>query len=597
MKKFSDLKQISIIRRGISLSKSVVTHNILIQKSINFVERELYNIRNKKAETEPYFIEKIINHKKTSDYAVILHLYYTKGWETVFVPKLKRLNKELKFDLFITMPKANKEFIITIQDNFPAANILIVPNTGRDVLPFIKTAFLLSNLGYVKALKIHSKKSKHRDNVSNEIESGADWLQKTLNELIPDDNVALEKLLKMIKKPSTGMIGPKSYHYPIKMYLKNNIKLIERILESTEKNYFEGLIADKLDNIGFFAGTMFWVDIDSIKHTFKISASNFPKEKGQTDGTIAHALERVFYLLQLTNKYDVYSSSSKSIETPKNIKFPKWYLDDIACGKPKISIVIPVYADIKTLNKNIKSLICYYANAEDIDVMYINDCGPEYETLEKNILSKIRRLTNFYYIKNKENLGFVNTCNIAAKKYSPSENDILLLNSDTRVTKGFVEYMREALYSQSRIAAVTSRSNNATIWSVPMSGRLANYRMLSYFMHYIMKNSIPKTYITPTVHGFCVLIRKSVINQYGLFDTIYGKGYGEENDFAMRVMRRGWLCAVANRAYVFHFESKSFGNTEREKQISKNEKILVKRYPEYRELVQNYWDTVQEIKL
>ena len=278
----------------------------------------------------------------------------------------------------------------------------------------------------------------------------------------------------------------------------------------------------------------------------------------------------------------------------ENTRYPDWYFDDISGGKPQISIIVPVYSDWWSLSKNIASLKKYLANSEDISVHYVNDCGPEADILEKKIKENIGGLTNFYYYRNEKNLGFVGTCNKAALELVNQSDDILLLNSDTKVTKNFVTEMRKVLYSQDDIGAVTSRSNNATIWSVPMTSRLANYRWASYMLYRLIKHDLPEKYITPTIHGFCVLIKREMVKKYGLFDTVYGRGYGEENDFAMRLRSHGWKCAVANYSFVFHYESRSFGNEVRNKQIEKNEKILLERYPDYRHLVQEYWDNIQE---
>jgi GT2 family glycosyltransferase len=85
-----------------------------------------------------------------------------------------------------------------------------------------------------------------------------------------------------------------------------------------------------------------------------------------------------------------------------------------------------------------------------------------------------------------------------------------------------------------------------------------------------------------------MLIRRSVIQKYGLFDAAYGRGYGEENDFCMRVRKRGYRHFVANKAYVFHEGSKSFTDKSREELYAANAKILSGRYPEYDQLVQEY---------
>ena len=75
----------------------------------------------------------------------------------------------------------------------------------------------------------------------------------------------------------------------------------------------------------------------------------------------------------------------------------------------KTTIVVPVYKDWSTLSSCIESLKKYVPSGNS--VLLINDCGPEWEELEHNILSAIADCPNFTYAKNEENLGFVKTCN------------------------------------------------------------------------------------------------------------------------------------------------------------------------------------------
>ena len=550
---------------------------------------------NKRAVNEDYFLVKDIQKKK-SDIAVVLHLYYTENWEDVFRDSLLRLEDTTNFDLYITIPDSNRNFGPVIKEVFPDANFLVVPNKGRDVLPFVKAASLLSSLGYTRLLKLHSKKSTHRDLEGNAAESGNDWLTKTVDSLIPKNKETLTKVTRIIKRSDFGVLGPRHYYYPIKMYLTRNRRAMEVLLNDYHDKLFSGSAAYKLDAFGYFGGTMFWVNLETIVDVLDISKDNFEKESGQTDGTLAHALERAFSLLPQLKAKKVFGVKDDGIDELGSAEIPAWYYDDlfISGGKPHISIIVPVYGDWSSLSLNINSLKDTIGNREDVSVYYVNDCGPEANILEDKIQKNISGVVNFYYIRNKKNLGFVKNCNNAVFNIVPQTDDILLLNSDTKVTNNFVNHMRDVLYSEDKIGAVTARSNNATIWSVPMTARLADHRILSYVLYRYIKRSIPSKYISPTVHGFCVLVRREVINKYGLFDEIYGKGYGEENDFAMRIQEAGWKCAVSNYSFVFHYESRSFGNEARRIQIETNEKILIKRYPHYRQRVQEYWDSIKE---
>lgn len=261
----------------------------------------------------------------------------------------------------------------------------------------------------------------------------------------------------------------------------------------------------------------------------------------------------------------------------------------VKTAKKTVSVIVPIYADWPTIKQNIHSLRKFYAGSEQFEIYYVNDCGPKVDDIEQKIISNIKGLNNFYYFRNEKNLGFVKNCNNAVfKLVKNSTSDILLLNSDTIVTEGFLEEMQRVLYSQEHICAVNPRSNNATVWSIPSDGSLADSPQKSFRLWQSLKNTLPDSYLTPTAHGFCMLIRRVVIDQIGLFDEVYGSGYGEENDFTMRARKDGWVCAVANHAFVFHHGSKSFGLKKQKSLSSSNSKILLKRYPEYNKLIAQY---------
>jgi len=248
--------------------------------------------------------------------------------------------------------------------------------------------------------------------------------------------------------------------------------------------------------------------------------------------------------------------------------------------RKKVTVVIPVYADWESLSQCIASL------KEHLDarhqVLLVNDCGPEVDKMEQHILAAIKGLKNFSYERNPENLGFVKTCNRAAMELDDTDNDILLLNSDTVVTAGFLEEMLEVLYLIDRHGAVSPRSSNATIATIPF--RLLDKAPrddLTYTkkVHDKVKDHLPRFTVAPVAPGFCMLIRRSLIRNFGLFDEIYGRGYNEENDFCMRINRYGYSCVLSNRALVYHLESRSFGKATRIELEAKNARILIGRYP------------------
>lgn len=252
----------------------------------------------------------------------------------------------------------------------------------------------------------------------------------------------------------------------------------------------------------------------------------------------------------------------------------------------KTTIVVPVYKDWETLEVCIESLKECVSGLHE--VLLVNDMSPEWETMEKNILDCIKGLDNFRYVKNPENLGFVKTCNRAVK-LAEKNSDILLLNSDTKVTPGFLEEMIEVLYACERHGAVCPRSSNATILTVPFrKNTTAEFDcQTSYSIYQSIKDKMPRWSVLPTGVGFALLIKREMIERFGLFDEVYSPGYNEENDFCMRINQYGYSIVAANRAYVYHFESKSFESRKNQLDIE-HRQILEQRYPYYGDIVNRY---------
>jgi len=260
---------------------------------------------------------------------------------------------------------------------------------------------------------------------------------------------------------------------------------------------------------------------------------------------------------------------------------------------PKVTIIIPAYKDWASLCACLTSCDRHVKSSHEIIV--INDASPEVG-FEQRIKEFIHGKQKFRYYLNGENLGFVKSCNKGVE-LATSGNDILLLNSDTEVTSGFLEEMLFCLYASDRHGVCCPRSNNATLVSVPFfytgSRHDKGYPALSFSAWQNLKGFLPRHHVIPTGQGFCMLVKRQLVTNFGLFDEIYRAGYNEENDFCCRINRHGYSAVAANHAFVFHLETKSFSAEQKNLLESRNRKILDKRYPEYESAVFYYfnWDT------
>ena len=192
-------------------------------------------------------------------------------------------------------------------------------------------------------------------------------------------------------------------------------------------------------------------------------------------------------------------------------------------------------------------------------------------------------------VHNKDNMGFVATCNWAIKETAPT--DVVFLNSDTEVTPGWLDKLQAAAAADERFGTVTPLTNNGTICSVPeilKENSLPPGYDLPDFAALVESISARKYPILPTCVGFCVYVKREVLDRIGGFDAdAFGKGYGEENDFSCRLQAVGYLDVLDDATFVYHHGGKSF-QAQSAQLIADHLKILDRKHPDYSSRVQRF---------
>lgn len=252
----------------------------------------------------------------------------------------------------------------------------------------------------------------------------------------------------------------------------------------------------------------------------------------------------------------------------------------------KIDIIIPIYNAYEDLKKCVESVL-KYTDLTSHRLLLINDVSPDLRI--SVYLKKINR-PNIIILENEQNLGFSGSIN---KGIKTSENrDVILLNSDTIVTRNWVEKIISCAYSDAAIATVTPLSNNATLCSVPAflkENKLPDNYTLDEYADLIENISLKKYPRIPVANGFCIYIKREVIEKIGMFDSAtFGRGYGEENDFCYRAEQVGYYHVMCDNTYIYHTGTSSFISKEKQKYIEEHERILNDRYPEQNHAVAVY---------
>jgi len=196
------------------------------------------------------------------------------------------------------------------------------------------------------------------------------------------------------------------------------------------------------------------------------------------------------------------------------------------------------------------------------EVVVIDDASTDPETAVVLRQWQARAHAGWRFLANPHNLGFVGTAN---RGLSVTVGDVVLLNADTEVTRGWLEGLARCLASDPAIATATPWTNNGEIASMPRfcvanpppADRALLERSWSEAM---ARTGSPLYPDIPTAVGFCMAVSRRAIDRIGVFDEeLFGRGYGEENDFCMRAQAVGMRNVLCDDVYVVHLGGRSFG--------------------------------------
>lgn len=277
------------------------------------------------------------------------------------------------------------------------------------------------------------------------------------------------------------------------------------------------------------------------------------------------------------------------------------YLNDLLLEPPTgavsedltIDIVVPIYNAFAFTQK------CLASVYENTDVAYelflIDDCSTDERVaaLLDDLAGRDKpaNLKQLHIIRNEANLGFIQSVN---KAMALGKNHVVLLNTDTEVPTGWLRRLAGPVLENPQIASVTPRSNSATICSFPifcedneLPEGLGVAEVDTVFAAYGGSRLLE----LPTGVGFCMLLNRTCLTELGAFDVVYGKGYGEENDWCMRVRQAGYKNVMVPNLFVYHKHGVSFAeHTDKGKaaRIQENLDLLSDRYPDYNKMVADF---------
>ncbi len=188
-----------------------------------------------------------------------------------------------------------------------------------------------------------------------------------------------------------------------------------------------------------------------------------------------------------------------------------------------------------------------------------NDATPEY-------LSKIeqREFANskVTVVRNSKNEGYAVGLNQGLEHSSSAY--VVLCNNDIEFFPDAVNEMIRIAQAQKEIGLVNPNSNEF--------GLLGIYDKIAIDAG--KGTRIERCHTS----GFCVLVKREVIQKIGGIDTDFSPAYFEDMDLAERAKRAGFICVMAYGAYVHHYGTRTFLPVEKQAAWNRHKELFAKKW-------------------
>lgn len=264
---------------------------------------------------------------------------------------------------------------------------------------------------------------------------------------------------------------------------------------------------------------------------------NFTRRLGPVRPTLAK-------LKKLNPKHHIHKSPTKLVQK----------LQFTVHKKPVVSIVIPVFNKFELTYACLESLLANVSADVTYEVIVVDNNSTDAS-------HTLRNMAGLVYVRNKENLGFVEACNIGAAKAKGSY--LVFLNNDALVTKNWLESLIKTIKSSPKIGLVGSKI-------MYPDGRLQEAGGMIFQdgsgWNY-GKNDHPDRYQYNYVRevdycsGASIIINKTLFDSFGGFDMLYAPAYYEDTDLAFKVRKAGLKVMYQPESAIYHIEGATAGTS------------------------------------
>lgn len=238
------------------------------------------------------------------------------------------------------------------------------------------------------------------------------------------------------------------------------------------------------------------------------------------------------------------------LQSGRKADYPAFHVP--MASDPLVSILVPTYNQFEYTYACLKS-IALCGQEVPYEVLIADDCSTDLTENLEEIITGVR------IIRSKENRGFLKNCNQASEQARGKY--LLFLNNDTQVTAGWLQPLTDLMEKDIAIGLAGCKliypdgklqEAGGIVWKDGTAWNFGHGQNPSRSEFNYVKD-------VDYVSGAAMMIRRSLWEALGGFDSRFAPAYYEDTDLAFRVRKAGYRVTYQPRSQVIHFEGMSNG--------------------------------------
>ncbi len=242
---------------------------------------------------------------------------------------------------------------------------------------------------------------------------------------------------------------------------------------------------------------------------------------------------------------------------------------------PLVSIVVLCHNDWAYLKRCLAS-ISRHTKPGSHEIIIVDNASTDGA---RPHLRRLRARKNVKVIFNDQNRYFAGGNNdgilISRGRY------VLLLNADVVVGPGWLERLLRCAESDPAVGIVAPCTNHAAGIQLVKKPGYSSLRSFPAFADRWAKCFDGQVVPAHRLIGFCLLIKREVVDTIGVLDERFGPGGYEDYDYCMRARQAGYSLAVAKDVFIHHFGGKGYVGVDYDRLRLFNRELLARKWSDF----------------